>query len=266
MRIILFGSNGMLGSYLKKYLNDRQVVSLTRSDIDISTSSGSEINSYLINTIRLSKSDVIINAAGVIKQREYNVKDMITVNSLFPHILSDIKKQIGCEVVHVTTDCVFSGNVGKYIESDQHDCLDDYGKSKSLGEPTDITVIRTSIIGEEGSNKKSLIEWVKSNKGKIVSGYENHLWNGVTCLELSKFIEYIIDSNLYWDGVKHIFSNTVSKYELVSMINEIYKLDMVVNKVDTPNNCFRNLSSVSDCSYIFKNLYEQIKELREFEI
>ena len=265
MKIILFGSNGMLGSYLKFHLGlEYDVVALTRKDIDISVVDESELLAFMANNI--SKNDVIINAAGVIKQRSYDTFDMVMVNSVFPHILAKFKKRVGCNVVHITTDCVYNGSLGTYIESDEHDCTDEYGRSKSLGENPTITNIRTSIIGEEKSNKKSLLEWVVSNKDKTIDGYENHTWNGVTCLELSKLISEIIKNNLFWTGVKHAFSpDTVTKYELVSMINEIYDLNITINKKMTDNHCFRNLST-SWGRMINRPLYEQILELKDFNL
>ncbi len=264
MKIILFGSNGMLGNYLKTYLSDKyEVLALTRADIDIMKVTSNELLSFMEQTI--SEGDVIINACGVIKQREYNLAEMITVNSLFPHILAEIKKIRSCEVIHITTDCVYSGIKGIYLENDKHDCIDDYGKSKSLGENPELTNIRTSIIGEEKHNKKSLLEWVRSKKGEIIDGYDNHLWNGVTCLELAKYIDSIITNNGYWLGIRHVFSpNTVSKFDLVNMINEIYDLKITINKKSTDIPCYRNLSSLL-AGVINKSLYNQIIELKEYE-
>jgi len=265
MKIIIFGSNGMLGNYLTTYLGKKyNILALTRKDIDLSTADESTIIRFLTNNV--SKNDVIINACGVIKQREYNLIDMIKVNSVFPHILAKAKKDIGCNVIHVTTDCVFKGYGGSYLEHDKHDCLDDYGKSKSLGENPTLTTIRTSIIGEEKNNKKSLLEWIISNKNNTVDGYDNHLWNGITCLEFSKIVDRIVSNNMYWHGTKHLFSPTiVSKYELVKMINEIYNLNITINKKTTDINCFRNLSTMGD-NLIDKELYDQILELKEFKL
>jgi dTDP-4-dehydrorhamnose reductase len=221
MKIVLFGSNGMLGEYLKSYLSKKyDVLSLTRKDIDLSVIDESSLMNFLKNNV--SKDDIIINGCGIIKQRDYKPIEMIMVNSVFPNLLAKFKKDIDCKIIHITTDCVFSGSRGLYVETDKHDCLDDYGKSKSLGENPLLTTIRTSIIGEEKSNKKSLLEWVISNRNKTIDGYDNHLWNGVTCLELSKFISEMIENNNFWEGVKHIFSpSTLSKYELVNIINDV---------------------------------------------
>jgi dTDP-4-dehydrorhamnose reductase len=114
MKIILLGSNGMLGNYLRSYLSDKyELLALIREDIDLS-SCESDIISYLDKIT--NDGDVIINSAGVIKQRDYNVQDMIMVNGVLPHILNKLKSLKKCEVIHITTDCVFSGKDGNYTE------------------------------------------------------------------------------------------------------------------------------------------------------
>lgn len=256
----------MLGTYIKSFMINRcQIVSLKREDLDIAKTSQLETINVISPLIR--SDDVIINAAGIIKQREYSIQEMIAVNSLFPHTLNNLKNRCGCEVIHITTDCVFNGKKGGYNENDPHDCLDDYGRSKSLGENPNLTNIRTSIIGEEKSNMKSLLEWVRSNRNKNIDGYENHLWNGLTCLELAYIIEMIIVNKDYWQGVRHLYSpNTVSKYELVSMINDIYDLNIKINKTKTKEDCYRNLSTIYHKTYTDKSIKEQIKELKEFPL
>jgi len=265
MKIIIFGSNGMLGTYLNKFLQKKyEVIPITRKDIDLSKSTENEILNFLSNCV--SEKDLIINSSGVIKQREYDINDMINVNSIFPNILSKFKKNKNCNIIHITTDCVYSGHKGNYVENDYHDCLDEYGKTKSLGENKDLTVIRTSIIGEEIDNKKSLVEWVKSQSNTTINGYTNHLWNGVTCLELSKLIDNMIQEINFWEGIKHIFSpKTVSKYELVNMINKIYDLNITITEMETSEKCYRNLNSLYSCP-IKINLYEQIIEMKNFKI
>lgn len=235
MRVFIFGSSGMLGGYLTRYLSSYfDVIPVTRKEVDLN-----QDFSLILDRYSFDSSDVIINAAGIIKQRDYSAEELIRVNSLFPHFLSTI----GCNVIHITTDCVFSGKQGSYDEDSSHDCLDDYGKSKSLGECPDLTIIRTSIIGEELNNKKSLIEWVKSNQNSNIKGYLNHFWNGVTCLELAKQIRSIIETDSYWKGVRHYNSpDIVSKYQLVSDINEIYELNNTVTPV-MADYCDRSLQS-----------------------
>jgi len=239
MKIILFGSNGMLGNYIQRFFfNLEKVVPLTRNDYDLSELNIVTLEKMLINEKHLEKDDILINCAGVIpqssKERTLNTRLYFTINSLFPVILSQICDKVGAKMIHITTDCVFSGKDGNYNELSHHDEKNDYGMSKPLGELCKATIIRTSIIGEEVNNKRSLLEWVKSNRDKEIDGFVNHFWNGVTCLQLAKIIFKIIQDNLYWDGVRHIFSpKSVSKYELVSMINEQYDLNIKINEYST---------------------------------
>lgn len=264
MKIFLFGANGMLGYYLNIYLGSKyDVVPVVRNDLDLASSPKLEISKFLDKNI--SSKDIIINAAGIIKQKEYNVLDMVLVNSVFPQILAEFKVKSGCRVIHITTDCVFDGEKGNYTEKDLHNCVDEYGKTKSLGENPNLTNIRTSIIGEEKNSKKSLLEWIISNKGEEVDGYNNHLWNGVTCLELAKIIERMINEDKFWTGVRHIFSpDTLSKYEILNIVNDIYDLNMKINKKDTDIHCYRNLSTIYDNKMVVKTIYDQILEMKEF--
>jgi dTDP-4-dehydrorhamnose reductase len=265
MKVLVFGSNGMLGRYVKTYLEDKyDLLPLTRENLDLSKSTEKQILSFLADNV--GKDDVIINASGLIKQRSVDPVDMIKVNSIFPQILAKFKELIGCEVIHITTDCVFNGSKGCYVESDPHDCYDVYGRSKSLGENNNNTNIRTSIIGEEVSNKFSLLEWVFSMEDQTIQGFQNHIWNGVTCLELAKLIHKIIEGDIFWSGTRHVFSpNSVSKSSLIERVIEVYGLNISVERVDSQNDCFRGLSS-SDAPLIQKDIYEQLVEMRDFNL
>ncbi|MFW6243405.1 MAG: LAGLIDADG family homing endonuclease, partial [bacterium] len=161
-------------------------------------------------------------------------------------------------------NCVFDGLLGRYTEESLHNATDVYGKSKSLGEPKNATVIRTSIIGEEIGQNRSLVEWIKSNKDKEVRGYMNHFWNGVTCLQFAKICKNIIDNNNYWNGVKHVYSNTVSKFDLVNMVSKIYELNIKIKEYNTTIKCDRSLSSVYNNTFNNPDLYKQIEEMKEF--
>jgi dTDP-4-dehydrorhamnose reductase len=277
--VIVFGSSGMLGSYVVSFMQqkDYHVISLSRSDLDLSADNlYQNIERVLLERIEPRKNNpvIIINCAGVIKQRNYKALDLIKVNSEFPHLLEKFKatyEYLNLNIIHITTDCVYSGKTGCYKENSVHDCLDDYGKSKSLGEPTDLTIIRTSIIGEEKYSKLSLLEWVKSKKGQTVQGYTSHLWNGVTCLSLAKYIETIISNNNFWRGVRHIYTknpygaSTPNKYELVKKISEIYDLGITVIPHET-GLVDRTLSSLYDEGAIDCTIEEQLYELKAFVI
>jgi dTDP-4-dehydrorhamnose reductase len=241
MKIILFGSTGMLGNYVKKYLSQfHNIVCVDRNTFDIELCNWERLDSII------QTSSVVINCAGAIPQQKCNIRKYITLNTIFPHKVNEISKKYSIPFIHITTDCVFSGKDGNYDENSKHDAEDIYGISKSLGEDNTMCIIRTSIIGEEINNKNSLIEWVIKQKDGTIDGYNNVFWNGVTCLQLAKIINQVIDNNLYWQGIRHIHSpNALSKYELCILINEIYCLNITVNKKDNPEK-YMTISSIHD--------------------
>jgi len=268
-KIFIFGSNGMLGNYVNKYLclNNYEIIPLTRNDYDLSKISIESLNNFLINK-GLEKNDVIINCAGIIpqasKDKILNKNLYYKINSLYPVILSIICSNYDAKFIHITTDCVFSGKDGKYDENSFHDEINDYGTSKSLGELCSGTIIRTSIIGEEVTYKRSLVEWVKSNQNGNINGYINHFWNGVTCLELSKIIHKIIKDDLYWNGIKHIFSpTTVNKYQLCQIINNIYELNIEIKEFETEK-VDKSINTIYNKIFEIPELEVQIKEMKDF--
>ncbi|SVD75743.1 uncharacterized protein METZ01_LOCUS428597, partial [marine metagenome] len=141
---------------------------------------------------------------------------------------------------------VFSGRDGKYNESSIHDEMDLYGRSKSLGEPNNCMVIRTSIIGEELHNHASLISWAKSQKGNSVNGFINHHWNGITTKQYGRVIIKIINNELYNHGLYHLYSPVdITKYELLKIINERFQLRLDIKKKDAPVKTNRTLRTNS---------------------
>jgi len=261
MKIILFGSNGMLGNYVNNFLSKfHEIICITRNVFDIETCEWEKLDSILSKNI--GPNDIIINCAGAIPQRNTSIRKYIILNTIFPIKINELSKKIGCKFIHITTDCVFSGKDGNYIEDSIHDAEDIYGISKSLGEEKSMCIIRTSIIGEELYNKNSLIEWVMKQKNGIINGYSNFFWNGVTCLQLAKIINQIINNNLYWEGIRHFNSpDTVSKYELCCFINEIYDLNIMINKQEEP---FKNMTissnydnSIFNIPFIKQQILEQ---------
>lgn len=276
-KVFVFGSTGMLGRYMTSYLKKNtglDVIEVTRKEIDAYSVDTDFIIKFLQgNDGSISTNDIVINCMGIIPQSK-NVNDTsnrayFRINSVFPIMLSTACKIMGARYIHVTTDCVFSGTSGSYTEDSPHDETNDYGVSKSLGELCiNATIIRTSIIGEEMKNKYSLLEWVKSHQDKELKGFTNHYWNGVTCLELSKIIEKIIVNKSYWKGVRHIFSpQSVSKYEIVAMINDIYRLNNKVIEYETETMVDKTLlSKYNQCVIMnIPDLYTQITELQQYK-
>ena len=226
-KILLFGSSGMLGNYIHCYFAEK--IEIIPLEYKILYQRSFEELEPLLNAHHINERTCVINCIGFIpqrKQQNQTDKDYFIINGIFPNILSEICKKYNAKMIQPSTDCVFSGRKGNYIETDIHDETNAYGMSKSLGEPGGCTIIRTSIIGKEVSNKKSFLEWILSNKKGKINGYTNHLWNGITCLEYCKVIEKIIRDNTFWKGVRHIYSPTSkSKYELVKMVDDIFHLN-----------------------------------------
>ena len=269
VKVAVLGSTGMLGSAVGKYL--------LQQGFDVATSYRNEEVSYGDKKFFYDPTthqgsipddcEYIINCIGVIKPFiNDNHENSGYLNSLFPRQLAKVCKSRGVKLIHITTDCVFSGKDGGYIESDEHDCLDFYGKTKSLGEPKeDCMVIRTSIIGEEIHKDASLISWVKSMKGKTINGFTNHTWNGVTTKQYAKVCEKIIKEDLYKEGLYHVCSNSVTKHELVSIINERFDLEIDIVPTEAAQEVDRTLATNEDLSLLIMRdiptVEEQIKDL-----
>ena len=266
--IIIFGANGMLGRYVSCYFDKHyNVIRITRKDIDIEKCNSNDLVN-LLKEKKINDITYVVNCIGIIPQKHSldSTKLYIKINSLFPHLLSHACSNLNMKLFHITTDCVFSGNKGNYNEYDTHDETNIYGVTKSLGEPDNCCVIRTSIIGEELEGKKSLFEWVKSNKDKKINGFTNHYWNGITCLQLAKILHEIVKGNKYFFGVRHIFSpNSVNKYELVNMINDIYKLNIIIDRKET-NKIDKTLMTIYPNIFDIPDIDIQIKELSEFKL
>lgn len=265
-KILVFGSQGMLGSYLVRHLSEKyQIIPISRKEYDVHINSWGDLD-RLLKKHQVDHDTLVINAIGIIPQanKNYPLNDKlyIRVNSIFPHILANFAEKYHAHMIHSSTDCVYTGRQGKYLETDPHDETTIYGVTKSEGEPENCTVIRTSIIGEEKRNFRSLLEWVKSNKGGEINGFTNHLWNGITCLEYAHLIDYIIQNNLFWKGNRHILSpNDVSKYELVSYINDIYQLGITITPIESGQQCDKTLRSIHDPIYNIPDLKDQVMEL-----
>lgn len=265
-KILVIGSTGMLGYAVSEYFLSKQydVVKLTRNDFDIGVEPHEKFEKYLDGI------DVVINCAGLIKPTigKFPIEQAIRVNSIFPRNLALMTKARGIKCFHITTDCVYSGKKGNYNELDLFDAEDLYGMTKNAGENKDCMVLRTSIIGEEKENSRSLLEWAKSQAGKEVNGFTNHLWNGVTTLYLAEIIENILKQNLYQNGIFHIHSpNTVNKYELLQIFDEVYELKYAkINSVEAKEAVDRTLSSIYDLTKVVcsKSLKEQIIGMKDF--
>lgn len=233
-RILLLGETGMLGHSVGKTLRNEghDVFGTRRSGVGGSGNVGELVFDALSGSIEDLISDVgpvhvIINAIGVIKpyideEDPESVLNAIRVNSLFPLELCRVANSLGIRVIQIATDCVFSGDRGKYSENDYHDATDVYGKTKSLGEclSGQFLNLRCSIIGPELGRSSSFLEWVLSQPtDSRLNGFTNHLWNGVTTQAFARVVSGVISSDLPLSGVYHLApADQVTKFDLVTHV------------------------------------------------
>ncbi len=264
-RTLVLGAGGMLGYAVRTFFARRgdDVVALRRADFDIAADPLDKLESLLRGA------DRVINCAGVIKPRiaDMAVEDVLKVNSIFPHNLAKLCNRLEIPLYHVTTDCVYSGKRGGYTEDSYFDAEDVYGLSKNAGDGADCMVLRTSIIGEEQGQSRSLLEWARSQAGNQVNGFLNHRWNGVTTVHLAELIERIDSSGLYARGIHHIHSpDIVNKAQLLEILDSVYELGLTIQPVDAPTACDRSMSSVRSLSgqIADKPIRRQVEEMRAF--
>lgn len=267
MKAAIIGYTGMLGYAVSEYFTsvDWSVLKISRKEFDLAKDDYSKLEAML----KADGVQVVINCAGVIKPMiaKTAIEDVLKVNTVAPQNIAKICVRNGWKGFHITTDCVYSGLKGNYDEDDFLDATDVYGMSKNGGEPTSIMTLRTSIIGEENGQSRSLIEWARSQKGKDVNGFTNHDWNGVTTLQVAKSIHKIIEKNAYQPGLFHLHSpKTMNKADMLRLFSEVYKLDLKVNPVEAAEKIDRTLATKYSLSrdFVSAAIPDQVKEMQKF--
>jgi dTDP-4-dehydrorhamnose reductase len=241
MKLLVVGSNGMAGHIIAKYLKQKghTVVTVARDNADYSVDiENTESVKSLFKNLE-NNFDFVINCIGLLVKDSIDRPDRAAIiNSWFPHYLEYVYKDISTKVIHLSTDCVFDGKKGNYVEEDIHTEMNAYGSSKSLGEinnSKDVT-FRMSIIGPEiKSSGTGLMNWILTNPNTELQGWDNAWWNGITTLQLAKCIEMHI-SNPVITGIYHLVNNNnkINKYDLLSKINSIYELDKIIHRTQGP--------------------------------
>ncbi len=230
MRALVLGAAGMLGHELVRELSRRHDVTASvrcpPSGPTAEALNGSRVHvgfdarqpHSLAPLLTRERPDVIVNCVGIVKQRveALNVVESIAVNSLFPHWLGELAALAGARVVHLSTDCVFSGKVGGYTEESAPDPVDLYGRSKLLGELTEAPglTLRTSIIGLEIGRNTSLVEWFLSQQ-QPVSGFTRAIYSGLTTMEMARCIAGVVEDHPDLAGVWHVASDPIDKFTLL---------------------------------------------------
>ena len=274
MRILILGSTGVLGSTLNLFLKNKKLnlFFISRKKNLKSHKYLKDFTNYkkLEKIITTIKPEIIINCMGVTKfHNDYgNIKNTKFINTNLPIHLSKfcLKKKIF--FLHISTDCVFSGNKGNYSDTSKKDAKDLYGLSKNKGEIKNkfSSTIRTSFIGPETNSNKSLLNWFLSQK-KQVNGYSKAFFSGLTSVELSKIIyEYFIIKKDFYNQIINIGGKKISKYDLLKIVKIIFNKKInIINysrfKIDRSLNSskFRKLSKYKLPTWLYL-----IKELKFF--
>lgn len=170
--------------------------------------------------------DVVVNAAGLVKQLPQASDPIlgIQVNALFPQRLASLCQACGARLLHVSTDCVFSGRDGNYSEDDRPDPVDLYGLSKLLGEPppSRALTIRTSIIGRQLTGRQGLLEWFLNTAEGRVQGYTRARFSGLTTTSLARVLAAVIEGHDELSGLYHVAAEPITKYDLLCRIREAF--------------------------------------------
>ncbi|WP_062351972.1 dTDP-4-dehydrorhamnose reductase family protein [Bacillus kwashiorkori] len=247
MKLLVLGGKGMAGHVIADYFSKQKNFHVKYTTRDILNHESVYLNATNFYSIKKAiyenQPDVVINAIGLLNEEAEKRKlEAIQVNSLFPHHLVELLNQYNGKLIHISTDCVFSGRVdsesndcrnqGRYSETDLTDGATVYAKTKALGEIIDNkhVTIRTSIIGPELKDGIGLFHWFMNQKGEI-KGYKNVLWNGVTTLQLAKSIHEIIENKM--SGLFHLTApEIISKYDLLKMLQVVFRKDDVTIQQD----------------------------------
>ncbi len=259
MRVLILGGDGMLGHQLLLSLGPRHDVRVTlRQDWEAYAGQAlfSQREAYfgvdardgtrLLEVVGDFMPQAIINCVGIVKQRAQAKSSIpsLEINALLPHRLALVAKAAGCRLVHLSTDCVFSGRDGGYTEEHVADAEDLYGRTKLLGEvsgPGCIT-LRTSIIGRELKQKTGLIEWFLAQEGRSVQGFRGAIYSGFTTQEMARIIEKLLVQHPAAHGLYHVSSAPISKYELLMKLKAALSLNITIEPQDEFR-CDRSLDS-----------------------
>lgn len=232
--ISIIGANGMLGTGITDYLHSRYFDLIEINRLDSSRYSASRhirfnvANSDVSELVnQLPSNSILVNCAGVIKHKidpskPSSIYEAIRINSVFPIVLANACQKKNISIIQVATDCVYSGRIGNYSEESEKDPQDIYGLTKSAGEfdSENTMTLRCSLIGRERSSQLELLEWVLSHpKGGTINGFTNHFWNGVTVLDIAKFVEGSVLQEFFNSGIHHFVpADSMSKHELIKAI------------------------------------------------
>jgi dTDP-4-dehydrorhamnose reductase len=250
-RVLILGASGMLGHRLWRECSDRfDAFGTIRGRTDTFPDGGRGDGNRVVggvlaedpksveSAIARTSPQVVANCIGIVKQSNAakDAAGMVEVNSLFPQRLARICGTRGVRLIHISTDCVFSGRRGSYTELELPDPADLYGRSKLAGEPEapGVLTLRTSMIGWELTTRNGLLEWFASQEGEAVTGFRHAVFSGPTVPEVARLIATIADVHPQLAGIYHVGAAAISKYELLAKLRDVLGLSIDVEPADEP--------------------------------
>lgn len=249
MKVLVFGASGMIGSAMFRVLSEKkewEVRGTLRSnawkrffpetlagklipDVDV------ERHDALVRVFAQVQPDVVVNCVGLTKHHSEAEDPLLSIplNALLPHRLADLCAATGSRLVHVSTDCVFSGTRGGYAEDDAPDAVDVYGKSKHLGEVDDTHAItlRTSTIGHELQSAYGLLEWFLSQQGSC-KGYSRAIFSGLPNVVFAQVVRDVVIPRPELSGLYHVGAQPIGKYDLLQLIARTYNKPINIERDD----------------------------------
>lgn len=285
MKVLVLGATGMLGSAVF-----RQFVVDARYEVfgTLRSASGmryfeESLHERLLPDVDVVKQDalvamlvrvrpaVVINCIGLIKQLADADDPLVAlpINAMLPHRLAGLCELVGARLIHVSTDCVFSGRKGLYTECDISDAEDLYGKSKYIGELRDrphAITLRTSIIGHELSNRVALVDWFLAQQGPV-RGYAKAVFSGLPTVELARVMrEYVVQQPTL-HGVYHVSAAPIDKLALLRLVAEVYgkQVDIIPDervRIDRSLDSSRFRSATGYAPPAWPELVRRMHELR----
>lgn len=246
MKVMILGVTGMLGNAMFRVLSERvdlAVYGTARSNSarqhfssnfsgQIIVGTDVENNDSLVRAFAAVRPDVVVNCVGLVKQLAdaNDPLQAVPINTLLPHRLAALCQATGARLVHISTDCVFSGAKGNYLETDFPDAYDLYGRSKLLGEvdyPHAVT-LRTSIIGHELSGNRSLVNWFLAQQG-AVKGFTHAIFSGLPTVELATVVRDVVLPIKELHGLYHVSAKPINKFDLLQLVAKAYGKDIEIN-------------------------------------
>ena len=243
MKVLILGSDGMIGHKIAQSLNDDcELILSSRKSISLDTIGVKRgkillhdlITDNLDSMLKKIFPDLIINCAGITTRRgvKDNIQNTRLLNSDIPHKLDSWANLNSKKLIHFSTDCVFSGSRGNYLDNDISDANDTYGKTKAAGEVNSFNTltIRCSMIGRELYNFTELFEWLVKNKNKNIDGYSKVFYSGITTVRMGKIISKIIKEDINLTGIYNISSIPISKFDLLHKLSNAFGLNVDITE------------------------------------